>query len=343
MPASFPTQRYFWFLGEFLVPTLFLNGLCIVSRYVPSVKRLREPGRKPFFKVGGKAGAELVFHCYIVPLTTVFNRMLLVHAYLAAGAFTMSALESNREEAEHAAFIARMNSYKARVPADIYAHLVDELGDPNAAAWRNWDFAGAWYYCITLISTIGYGSFGPSTDGGMLFTAIYTIIGIPVFLSALSKGGAALPQLLYGPVLEWLRRFLHARLNLFFAPHLQAGATRVVAGDLKLFIRKETHLQRHLRFMRPMVDAFIDHADDGDGCISVGELQKVIGLIVETMCTQFSFGCMVEVFFVFVIVIPLSTSLHFLRPLATGNLSALAWTPTQSLHWSAMHTCTCTR
>ena len=41
-------------------------------------------------------------------------------------------------------------------------------------AGKPWQFAGSFYYATTVLTTIGYGHSTPKTDGGRLFTIIYS-------------------------------------------------------------------------------------------------------------------------------------------------------------------------
>lgn len=53
------------------------------------------------------------------------------------------------------------------------------------ADFHDWDFAGAFFFSCTIVSTIGYGTFAPATTGGRVFLIFYALIGIgaaaPVF------------------------------------------------------------------------------------------------------------------------------------------------------------------
>ena len=55
-----------------------------------------------------------------------------------------------------------------------------------------WSFAGSCYYMLTTITTIGYGSFVPDSDGGRLATMLFGLIG----LLAYGLANAKLTQLL---------------------------------------------------------------------------------------------------------------------------------------------------
>lgn len=68
-----------------------------------------------------------------------------------------------------------------------YDQSTDHITETTASVFQcesydvNWTLAGAIFYCFTLITTIGYGSFTPSTNHGKLFSVYYSVIGILLF------------------------------------------------------------------------------------------------------------------------------------------------------------------
>ncbi|XP_059489329.1 uncharacterized protein LOC132204695 isoform X1 [Neocloeon triangulifer] len=54
---------------------------------------------------------------------------------------------------------------------------------------RSWSFLNSVVYCITVVTTIGYGHIVPSTNTGRAVTIIYAIFGIPLFLILLADFG----------------------------------------------------------------------------------------------------------------------------------------------------------
>lgn len=48
---------------------------------------------------------------------------------------------------------------------------------------EGWDIAQAFYFCVTTLTTVGYGDLYPTTDFSRLFTTGYVIIGVGFMLS----------------------------------------------------------------------------------------------------------------------------------------------------------------
>lgn len=42
------------------------------------------------------------------------------------------------------------------------------------------------YFSIVVISTVGFGDFSPGTDAGKIFTIFYIIVGLGVFVTAVT-------------------------------------------------------------------------------------------------------------------------------------------------------------
>mmetsp|Transcript_21757 Transcript_21757/g.28512 ORF Transcript_21757/g.28512 Transcript_21757/m.28512 type:complete len:338 (-) Transcript_21757:333-1346(-) len=128
---------------------------------------------------------------------------------LGIGAAIMNALERPNERAEYEAFA----EYEAQVIAQIKS-IFNSTGDPDWEAeyssfWTqfqnyssarasapsldalSWEFSGSAFFAMTVMTTIGYGTFAPSTDGGKVFTIFYALIAIPTFaftLAVVSEG-----------------------------------------------------------------------------------------------------------------------------------------------------------
>ena len=191
-------------------PFAFMVIMKAAFMCVPKLKALRSPGRTPFFSVGGKSGWELIYDCYVQPGFQVLFSWFVMMAYNFACAAIMQALETPNEEAERAALVVTMDDFKARLSAADYQSVADSLGYSETGPWRNWDIWGSSYYVFTLVTTVGYGSFGASTVYGQVFTIFCTFFGIPIFAYVSVTTGHALFDLLAGPYFHWLDR--HTRI-----------------------------------------------------------------------------------------------------------------------------------
>ncbi|XP_018392687.1 PREDICTED: trichohyalin [Cyphomyrmex costatus] len=68
-------------------------------------------------------------------------------------------------------------------------HIAHEAGLHTYSGQKSWSFLNAVVYCLTVITTIGYGHISPSTDTGRAITIVYAIFGIPMFLIILADFG----------------------------------------------------------------------------------------------------------------------------------------------------------
>ncbi|CAK9824309.1 TWiK family of potassium channels protein 18 [Anthophora retusa] len=68
-------------------------------------------------------------------------------------------------------------------------HNAHEAGVHTYSGQRSWSFLNAVVYCLTVITTIGYGHISPSTNTGRAITIVYAIFGIPMFLIILADFG----------------------------------------------------------------------------------------------------------------------------------------------------------
>ncbi|XP_045454181.1 TWiK family of potassium channels protein 18-like [Melitaea cinxia] len=87
----------------------------------------------------------------------------------------------------------------ARVAADVSEQYGDARALESAPALvtddYEWNFAKAFLYSLTILTTIGYGSVAPKTALGKAVTIGYAVIGIPLTLLYLSVVGALLSRL----------------------------------------------------------------------------------------------------------------------------------------------------
>ncbi|KAF7279884.1 TWiK family of potassium channels protein 18-like isoform X2 [Rhynchophorus ferrugineus] len=68
-------------------------------------------------------------------------------------------------------------------------HVAHEAGMTDYSGQRSWSFLNGIVYSLTIITTIGYGHMYPKTHTGRALTIVYALIGIPLFLIALTDFG----------------------------------------------------------------------------------------------------------------------------------------------------------
>jgi len=59
---------------------------------------------------------------------------------------------------------------------------------------ENWNAVDSFYFAVITLTTVGYGEMYPTNDASKIFTAIYSMTGVFVFLSAVAVAGAHLMQ-----------------------------------------------------------------------------------------------------------------------------------------------------
>ncbi|CAH2059402.1 unnamed protein product, partial [Iphiclides podalirius] len=89
-------------------------------------------------------------------------------------------------------------------------HTAHEAGVTSYSGQRSWNFMNSFVYCLTLITTIGYGHIAPKTTYGRVATIIYAIIGIPLFLIVLADFGKLFTRIIKF-FWAFIRRFYYTR------------------------------------------------------------------------------------------------------------------------------------
>ncbi|XP_059398636.1 potassium channel subfamily K member 4 [Carassius carassius] len=133
--------------------------------------------------------------------STLIFILIGVLLYLMMGALVFNALEAPNEESQYDKLqITRqefLGNYTCVDPKHL-TDLIDVLTEAvrvgvnpksNTTFSTSWDLASAFFFCGTIVTTIGYGNISPKTKWGQLFCICYTLFGIPLFGFLLAAAG----------------------------------------------------------------------------------------------------------------------------------------------------------
>lgn len=56
---------------------------------------------------------------------------------------------------------------------------------------EHWTFIDSLYFCVTTLTTVGFGNPAPTTDIGKLFTVFFVLSGVGMFLAVINGVGRA--------------------------------------------------------------------------------------------------------------------------------------------------------
>ncbi|XP_058613522.1 potassium channel subfamily K member 4 isoform X1 [Onychostoma macrolepis] len=133
--------------------------------------------------------------------STLIFVLIGVLLYLMMGALVFNALEAPNEEAHHDELQETRQEFLGNytcVNPDNLSYLIDKVAeaisvgvDPNSNTTfsTSWDLASAFFFCGTIVTTIGYGNISPKTMWGQFFCICYTLVGIPLFGFLLAAAG----------------------------------------------------------------------------------------------------------------------------------------------------------
>ncbi|XP_051959805.1 potassium channel subfamily K member 4 [Xyrauchen texanus] len=121
--------------------------------------------------------------------------------YLVMGALVFNAIETPYQEARHVQlqntlqeFLYNNTCVNHKDLDTFLNNVADSISvgvqpSSNATFSTSWDLASAFFFCGTIITTIGYGNISPKTMWGQFFCIWYTLVGIPLFGFLLGAAG----------------------------------------------------------------------------------------------------------------------------------------------------------
>uniref|UniRef100_A0A3Q1BVQ3 Potassium channel domain-containing protein n=1 Tax=Amphiprion ocellaris TaxID=80972 RepID=A0A3Q1BVQ3_AMPOC len=171
-------------------------------------------------------------------LTTLLTGVTL---YLVMGALVFLTLETPEESLAHKHLLQTQENFLSNnscVTELDFDTLVKDLVSAVKAGLdvsnlpsnltTRWDMASAFFFCGTIITTIGFGNLSPRTWYGQLFCVCYALVGIPMFGILLAGVGDHM-----GTV---LRRAVAKIENLFLKRKVRPTTVRVISAVLSILI-----------------------------------------------------------------------------------------------------------
>eukprot|EP00304_Pavlova_gyrans_P004946 CAMPEP_0206040782 /NCGR_PEP_ID=MMETSP1466-20131121/5578_1 /ASSEMBLY_ACC=CAM_ASM_001126 /TAXON_ID=44452 /ORGANISM="Pavlova gyrans, Strain CCMP608" /LENGTH=658 /DNA_ID=CAMNT_0053415463 /DNA_START=104 /DNA_END=2080 /DNA_ORIENTATION=+ len=135
------------------------------------------------------------FRAFLVGLMDIYFSVLIIIVLALIADEALVALESPAEEERREACLAynaRLHSIAADLRADLKGGLANRA--VSALAFRDCTFrewtSGAYapiFFALTVITTIGYGTTSPQTQGGRLFVGLYAVPAIGFTVYCLSR------------------------------------------------------------------------------------------------------------------------------------------------------------
>uniref|UniRef100_A0A8C2VZJ7 Potassium two pore domain channel subfamily K member 15 n=1 Tax=Chinchilla lanigera TaxID=34839 RepID=A0A8C2VZJ7_CHILA len=124
--------------------------------------------------------------------------VLCMLSYLLVGAAVFDALESEAERGRQQLLAQKRGELRRKygfsAEDDRELERLARQAEAHRAG-RQWQFAGSFYFAITVITTIGYGHAAPGTDSGKFFCMFYALLGIPLTLVTFQSLGERLNAL----------------------------------------------------------------------------------------------------------------------------------------------------
>ncbi|XP_066505887.1 potassium channel subfamily K member 4 [Hoplias malabaricus] len=171
--------------------------------------------------------------------TTLLTILAAVLLYLGMGALFFGWLEAPREKSAYdellsyrLAFLHNHTCVRESSLAEFTQKVVDAIeAGVDAVSTANftsrWDPSSAFFFCGTIITTIGFGNISPKTEGGQLFCIFYALVGIPMFGILLAGVGDHLGTM--------LRRAV-AKIEGLFLKRVSPTSVRVISAVFSILI-----------------------------------------------------------------------------------------------------------
>ncbi|TSY55756.1 Potassium channel subfamily K member 2 [Bagarius yarrelli] len=172
--------------------------------------------------------------------STLLTILAAVLLYLVMGALVFGWLEASKEEQAYKqlhrsrlTFLHKHNCVQDSSLSEFTQQVVDAIeAGLDARSTSNftsrWDIANAFFFCGTIITTIGFGNLSPKTKGGQLFCIFYALVGIPIFGILLAGVGDHLGTM--------LRRAVAKIEALFRQKKVSHTSVRVISAVFSILI-----------------------------------------------------------------------------------------------------------
>ena len=249
--------------------------------------------------------------------------------YILIGALIFEAIEMANEEDGNADFSRCLTNY-TRAECRAWVPLVGEeaqpeleqsamyaaLGDPGSP-WRNFDMYGSAFFCFTLITTIGYGTFAPATTGGKIFACVYLLVGIPLNLALFAELGKNLSYYLFESFI--VGKYKSARAGLATSADADADGS----GSISFDEVKAALNQGSVSATDDQIRALIAEVDDGDGTLSPTEYDKLCDKLAELSASRLEVMLNVSTFILSIVL--WSALLPLSDPDTFGAVDGMYW------------------
>ncbi|CAK6964599.1 potassium channel subfamily K member 10 [Scomber scombrus] len=199
--------------------------------------------------------------------TTLLALLAGVMLYLFMGALVFQTLEASEERKQYENLLDAKNVFLQNhscVSEHEFHKLVKsvmsavesglDVSSLSTNFTSRWDMASAFFFCGTIITTIGFGNLSPRTWSGQLFCVCYALVGIPMFGILLAGVGDHMGTVLRRavakietfflvrmvcPAQEPKLRWIHTFLNHRWAPtkrKVRPTTVRVTSAVLSILI-----------------------------------------------------------------------------------------------------------